>query len=846
MPDNLTVALRLTADGSQLVGELKLSRRELERLGATAERAGGRAGLTRRLWSAFGREMEETRRRATGLRLAMAALATGVGARVGASFLEAASDAEELNSQFEAVFRNLTGEARDWADAHARLVGRSTLDIQQYMATLQDTFVPLGFAREQAFEFSRILTQLGVDLASFKNAAEPETIDLLTSAIVGNHEAVRRFGVVITESTLKQELLSAGIKGGTLAATEQQKVMARLRIILRSTADAQGDAARTADQHANQVRALTGDWRDFQVLFGRSLIPSAQTGIELLRKLLREFSEGLDPDEIGRELERRFRGVLLGAAAAADTLAKPLEIAGDAVEHLVDGFNRLPPWVQEIGILGAVLFGRKGRAALLAVSGIATIVEELTPGEADRIEELERRRASRLRTLRDAERAAQHASNDALRASHEAAVKLARERVAVVERELEMLRSANRLNADIEASARAHGATGPIVLPADTTLPAGLFGGSLIGGSGPGLRAELEAYFRRLDERNAGRTPAAGGSLPIPDIPAGGGVDPKAVARQEKEIASFVRKMRDALEEVQEDHRDAIAAILDAEADLAGPYERAVRAAGEWRRETLAGLDESAKGYEDYAARVEAVYVERIAAAAREAADRQLEESTRWQDGAVRGLRSYVEEARDAAAGFEGAFGSAARNTEDAFTRLATTGKVRINDLVNSIIADFARIQIRRNITGPIFSALAGWLAGGIGPNAPVTVGGVDLFHGGGTAGQLGGRRRSGVDPRAFIGAPRYHRGGIAGDEVPAILRRGERIFTPEQMRGTGGLRGVEYVEIRNEGAPKRISGAEFDWRRGVLSVVTQDIAAGGDTAAAMRARFPGLREGPV
>ena len=51
-----------------------------------------------------------------------------------------------------------------------------------------------------------------------KAASEPETIDLLTSAIVGNHEAVRRFGVVITESTLKQELLEAGIEGGVEAA----------------------------------------------------------------------------------------------------------------------------------------------------------------------------------------------------------------------------------------------------------------------------------------------------------------------------------------------------------------------------------------------------------------------------------------------------------------------------------------------------------------------------------------------------------------------------------------------------------------------------------------------------
>ena len=36
----------------------------------------------------------------------------------------------------------------------------------------------------------------------------------------------------------------------------------------------------------------------------------------------------------------------------------------------------------------------------------------------------------------------------------------------------------------------------------------------------------------------------------------------------------------------------------------------------------------------------------------------------------------------------------------------------------------------------------------------------------------------------AFVGAPRYHRGGVVGlaqDEVPAILRRGEVVLTRSQ-----------------------------------------------------------------
>lgn len=52
----------------------------------------------------------------------------------------------------------------------------------------------------------------------------------------------------------------------------------------------------------------------------------------------------------------------------------------------------------------------------------------------------------------------------------------------------------------------------------------------------------------------------------------------------------------------------------------------------------------------------------------------------------------------------------------------------------------------------------------------------IGLFHEGGTAGSAT-RFRGGVDMNIFKYAPRYHNGGIANDEVPAILRRGEPVF---------------------------------------------------------------------
>lgn len=209
---------------------------------------------------------------------AAAAAATFLSARALVRFtksvITAASDTEEINSKFSAVFKELTEQADAWAVSFAESVGRSNLEIKTFLATLQDTFVPLGFARDRAKEMSEAMTELAVDIASFNNKADADVIRDLQSAIVGNHETVRKYGVIITQATLSQELMTMGIKKGVKAATEQQKAQARLTIITKGTTDAQGDAIRTASGYANQVKRLQANLTNLRVTIGNRVLPS--------------------------------------------------------------------------------------------------------------------------------------------------------------------------------------------------------------------------------------------------------------------------------------------------------------------------------------------------------------------------------------------------------------------------------------------------------------------------------------------------------------------------------------------------------------------------------------------
>ena len=123
-----------------------------------------------------------------------------------------ASDVEEMQGKSKVVFGAFRDETVAALEAFGNEVGRSTHELEGMASSIQDTFVPMGFARGEAAKLSVELTKLAVDVASFNNANDTETMEAFQSALVGNHETVRRFGVVITEATLKQELLRMGIQ----------------------------------------------------------------------------------------------------------------------------------------------------------------------------------------------------------------------------------------------------------------------------------------------------------------------------------------------------------------------------------------------------------------------------------------------------------------------------------------------------------------------------------------------------------------------------------------------------------------------------------------------------------
>lgn len=120
-----------------------------------------------------------------------------------------------------------------------------------------------------------------------------------------------------------------------------------------------------------------------------------------------------------------------------------------------------------------------------------------------------------------------------------------------------------------------------------------------------------------------------------------------------------------------------------------------------------------------------------------------------------------------------------------------------IAQIIIQAMAAYAALLILNTIPGGAAVASALDIASAAGSAQKVTSG---SNHTGGMAG--GGPRRT-LDASAYLGAPRYHVGGIAGlapGEIPAVLMQGEEVLTPDDPRhvANGGGQMGASVKIIN------------------------------------------------
>lgn len=192
------------------------------------------------------------------------------------SAIQAASDLNEEIAKSEQVFQGSAGEMQTWAAGASRAFGLSKQGALEAAGGIGNLLRAMKIAPDQAAAMSRQMVELAADLASFNNTSVEDAVAAIGSAMRGEAEPIRRYGVLLNESTLTAEAMAKGLHSGKGALDPVTKAMSAYSLILENTQTAQGDFARTSDGLANTQRILKAQIGDAAAELGAALLPAMQ------------------------------------------------------------------------------------------------------------------------------------------------------------------------------------------------------------------------------------------------------------------------------------------------------------------------------------------------------------------------------------------------------------------------------------------------------------------------------------------------------------------------------------------------------------------------------------------
>lgn len=266
-----------------------------------------------------------------GVGVAMRALGRDVVGTFGPAIRQAISFEETMN-RFNIVFGSSAGAVDDWSQRTAAAINRSELEMKEFLAQFQTFFVGFGFDRGFAAGLSQSISTLISDISSFQELTDKDVGQRIFAGLSGSTEALDKLGISARRAQVEMELLRQGIKFNE--ATEQEKVLARLNLVIRATTDAAGDAFNTYSSFANMLKGLQAEFQRLQIAVGQTLTTALRPFLEIGREIIKFITEWVTA-------QSNLGQIITASIAAYASLTAVFLAAGTAVGVLAIAFTGL-------------------------------------------------------------------------------------------------------------------------------------------------------------------------------------------------------------------------------------------------------------------------------------------------------------------------------------------------------------------------------------------------------------------------------------------------------------------------------------------------------------------------
>lgn len=200
-----------------------------------------------------------------------------------------ASDFEENLNKIDVAFGKNADSVTAWAQTASKDFGLSQVQATSAASAFGALGKGIGLSDAEAATMSTTLAGLSADLGSYFNMSVDESAKALEGIFTGESEALKRFGVVMTDTNLKQFAADQGLVWEQMSQSE--KTALRYQFVLDKTKDAQGDFARTSDGTANSLKQFQAASQDLGTSIGTVLLPIITPIIQKITEWINKFNE---------------------------------------------------------------------------------------------------------------------------------------------------------------------------------------------------------------------------------------------------------------------------------------------------------------------------------------------------------------------------------------------------------------------------------------------------------------------------------------------------------------------------------------------------------------------------
>lgn len=202
--------------------------------------------------------------------------------------IDISSSLTEVENVVRTTFGNYEKLIQDFSKTSIQDFGMSELTAKQVASRFQAMGTAMGFSQGKMADMSLQLTKLTVDMASFYDMEQSDVARNLQAVFTGETEPLRKYGLDLTQATLKEWAMKQGLDADISSMTQAEKTMLRYQYVMANTAAAQGDFARTSDTWANQIRILKQSFEQLAAIIGGALINAFKPFVRTLNAVMQK------------------------------------------------------------------------------------------------------------------------------------------------------------------------------------------------------------------------------------------------------------------------------------------------------------------------------------------------------------------------------------------------------------------------------------------------------------------------------------------------------------------------------------------------------------------------------